>query len=36
VRSVDDDPGYEAMAAQMVDMAAQQRGFLGVEVGSGR
>lgn len=31
VRTPDDDAGYDAMAAAMVERAAQQPGFLGLE-----
>jgi heme-degrading monooxygenase HmoA len=31
VRTADDEPGYGAMAERMVELAAAQPGFLGVE-----
>ena len=35
VRSAEDEAGYEATAARMVELAAQQPGFLGVESARG-
>jgi heme-degrading monooxygenase HmoA len=31
LRNTEDGPGYEAMAGQMVELAARQPGFLGLE-----
>lgn len=35
LRTDQDGPGYEAMAARMVELAAQQPGFLGIESARG-